>query len=100
MAMTRQEHLLCKAAEECVEVAKEIHKALSFGLDDHYPEHPMTNRERIQHEFTDLFAVFQMLHREGIINAEIDQAKCLEKVNKVEKWLKYSQEVGTLTTEP
>ena len=97
--MTRQEHLLCIAAEECNEVAKELHKAMRFGLDDHYPGHPMTTRERIQQEFTDLFAMFQMLHREGLINAEINQGKMMEKINKVEKYLQYSKEVGTLIKE-
>jgi hypothetical protein len=95
--MTRQEHLLSIAAEECNELAKELHKALRFGLDDHYPEHPMTNRERIEAEFTDLFTLVQMLHREGLINATISQERCMEKINKVEKYLKYSKEVGTLT---
>lgn len=30
--MTETDHLLLKLSEECIEVAKEIHKAVCFGL--------------------------------------------------------------------
>ena len=103
MAMTRQEHLLLKAAEECCEVAKEIHKALSFGLDDHYPEHPMKNRDRIASEVCDLVAVLEMLEEEKILVLGMDDTwdqSIRDKKAKVEKWLKYSKQVGTLAEPP
>lgn len=101
--MTRQEHLLAIASEECVEVSKEIHKALRFGLEDHYPEHPLTNRQRIVTEIRDLIAVIEILEEEGIINLDGDATwdqGLQAKKEKIEKYLKYSQEVGTLTEAP
>ena len=96
--MTRTEHLLVILSEECAEVAKEVSKALRFGLDDAEPGKPETNREKIASEFNDLFAVMLMLKEEGIF--EDKQLLTLEAIKKkkarVERYLLYSQEVGRL----
>lgn len=72
--MTRDEHLLVIAAEECAEIAKRCSKALRFGLNETQadaghavtgsPEESLTNRERIELEYNDLAGVIHTaLHR-------------------------------------
>ena len=94
--MTREEHLLVILGEECVEVVKEVSKALRFGLNDKEPGQNKTNRERITDEFNDVFAVVKMLIDEGILkNEELLTTHSLEtKIQKVEHYLKYSKSVN------
>lgn len=100
--MNREEHLLCIVGEECAEIAKEVSKALRFGMEEVEPGGTETNAERIQSEYCDLMAAMQML---GECNKAIYKgwdAPRLEKhlkdkKAKVEKYLKYSAMRGTLT---
>lgn len=100
--MTRLEHLLVRAMEECNEVAQRLSKALIFGLDqiqedpdDQPQQNPerLDNRERIRREYVDLKAVLEMVdvqltgHLRGEIHAK--QAK-------VERYLDRSRRCGTL----
>jgi hypothetical protein len=93
--MKRDEHLLVILAEECAEVTKEVSKALRFGLDDKELGKQETNRERISKEVADLIGVFEMLCDSGIIKPYLLYDTEAKKI-KVEKYLKYSKEVGTL----
>lgn len=97
--MTREEHLLVILAEECNEVAKEVSKALRFGLDDKKPKQNKTNRQKIAIEFNDLFAVIRMCIYSGILlDKEVISIEQMEaKMQKVKKYLQYSKDVGTLT---
>ena len=96
--MTRTEHLLCIIAEECAEVAQRASKAMRFGLSEVQPGQPHTNLERMKHELTDLMATLQLLGREIDFGHGIDFDGLVEaKIGKVEKFLKYSAECGTLT---
>lgn len=92
--MTRQEHLLTIAMEECAEVAQRISKAARFGLDEVQPGQAFTNRERVAQEFSDLVAVLDMLDPKltAVSGEEME-----DKVRKVEKYLKLSAEYGLLT---
>lgn len=98
--MTREEHLLVILAEECSEVAKEIAKALRFGLDDKEPGQDKTNRQKIATEFNDLYAVVDMCIVAKILNESdiIVENEIIAKVQKVEKYLRYSKSVGKLST--
>lgn len=49
--MTRDEHLLTIAVEECAEVAQLLSKALRSGVDEVQPGQALTNRQRIRAEF-------------------------------------------------
>lgn len=105
--MTRLEHLLTIAAEECAEVAQRVAKAQRFGLDqiqqdadDKPEENPdrLTNRERIVGEFVDLVTVLNMagvvaIDHEGAIS--IDAARQGEKERKVERYLERAARCGT-----
>lgn len=98
--MTRTEHLLTILAEECCEVAQRATKALRFGLDEIQPGQELSNAARINGELLDLFAVCEMLGSSGIKcgnffhSKEVDAIRA--KKSKVEDFLAYSSECGTL----
>ena len=100
--MTRHEHLMTIAMEECAEVAQRIAKAQRFGMsqiqqdaDDQPQENPdrLSNRTRIINEFNDLVAVLEML---DITLAVIDGPRIVAKIEKVERYLLRSARCGTL----
>ena len=91
--MTRDEQLLVRAMEECSEIAQRFSKALVFGLDETQPEQPFSNRSRIMLEFHDLAAVMEMC---GLNPRDLDDDLIRAKKAKVEKYLAYSAECGTL----
>lgn len=98
--MTRQELLLVRGMEECAELTQRLSKALNFGIEE--TQVPSvgkvygTNRARIFDEYTDLVAVMAMA---GFPYAAITPAAISAKFDKVEKYLRYSKECGTLTEE-
>lgn len=99
--MTRTEYLLTCMAEECNEVAQRASKALRFGLHEVQPGQELTNAARIIQEWVDLVAVVEfMLADEGILNlksfAGNFDSMILAKKEKVEKFMAYSKELGTL----
>lgn len=95
--MTRTEHLLVILMEECAEVAQRASKALRFGLGEVQPDQAETNAERLALEVDDLGAVAKML-RDAEALRDGDPFARQFKREKVEKFLRYSAECGTLTT--
>lgn len=99
--MTRNEHLMTIAMEECAEVAQRLSKALRFGMDESQAsaghgisgseEEALTNAERIRKEYSQLAAVLEMIGIGAPLGKWMD-----EKREKVEYFLRYSAEVGTL----
>ncbi len=98
--MTRDEHLLMIAMEECAEVAQRVSKAARFGLEqvqadtDHGTgdvDEELTNAERIAKEYSDLAAVLEMIGIDGPRAGWMD-----EKRAKVEKFLAFSKKCGKL----
>lgn len=98
--MTRQEHLLTIAIEECNEVAQRLSKALRFGLEEIQPGQQLTNRERIRYEYSDLAAVLEMLDpATNGAGGKIHPPNGMfmdRKREKVETFLTYSEQCGTL----
>ncbi len=95
-AMTKQEHLLAIAEEECAELAQRLSKALRFGLLEVQPvatggDGVTDNLKRIRAEYTDLVALMEMLDILPPYTDEKDRKKA-----KVIKFLAYSRECGTL----
>ena len=93
--MTRKEHLLTILSEECAEVSQRVSKALRFGLHEVQPNQPWNNAERITQEIADLLGVYEMLCIEEIIPGAQD-FYIQQKRQKVEKFLKLSEQEGTL----
>lgn len=105
--MNETEHLLEILSEECAEVQVRISKALRFGLLDVEPGQGLNNAARINAEIADVEAVLSMLYARGILRAaatapalgaRADQIAA--KIRKVEKFMAFSKECGTLETEP
>ena len=94
--MTRQEHLLTILIEECNETAQRATKAVRFGLEEIQPGQAQTNAERIVYEFNDIVAVIELLHSEEALPKIFDtEAVGLKKI-KIEKYLAYSAQCGTI----
>jgi NTP pyrophosphatase (non-canonical NTP hydrolase) len=89
--MNSTEHLLTKLMEECCEVAQEASKASIFGLQEVMPGQELTNRQRVQKELNDLWAVCEML-----VLIDIDRRAIDAKKAKVEKYMEYARSIGTL----
>ena len=106
--MNRQEHLLTILGEECSELHQEICKALRFGINEQR-DLPTNNAQRMFKEFNDLLAMVDMvnestietskgiLYSKGVMYRGEDLIKT--KKEKVEKYLLYSKECGTLNDE-
>jgi len=94
--MTREEHLLTILIEECNETAQRATKALRFGLQEIQPEQDLTNAERIVYEFNDIVAIMELLYAEESVPKIFDAVSAGVKKIKVEKYLAYSAELGTL----
>jgi hypothetical protein len=96
--MTRAEHLLWILAEECAEVAQRASKAARFGLEEVQPGQALTNAQRTKAEMVDLVAVWGKLCQEGLVEPiRIDDPGIEAKQEKIEKYLEYSRDCGTLT---
>ena len=95
--MNRKEHLLTILSEECAEVIQGVSKALRFGLDDVGPSSQSDNRENISNELNDLLGIIEMLKDEDILKSYHSRIRIVHKKAKVEKYLKYSKERGTLS---
>lgn len=94
--MNKEQYLLSCLSEECGEAIKEIGKAHRFGLDDKWKE-KLTPREALYNECIDVIAVITMLCIEDIIpNCFSDGPGVKTKIERVEKYMKYSEEKGTL----
>lgn len=90
--MTRLEHLLTIGAEECAEIAQRLSKSLRFGLDEIEPGQFLSNRQRVIEEVNDLLAALSMADL-----VRTDGQAIAAKVTKIEKYLTYSAQQGTLT---
>lgn len=103
--MTRVEHLLAILVEECCEVGQRATKALRFGLQEVQSGHDYgthyTNAYRILEEYADLAVAVELLVEEGYLpklGTEAAAALFARKRERIEKYYRYSAEVGTVTT--
>jgi len=72
--------------EECAEVTQAISKCFRFGLDNHKPGKPKTNKEHLEEELGDLVAMITLLEIHGVISQHnIEKAK-LAKFEKLKTW--------------
>ena len=96
--MNRLEHLLTILGEEATEVAHRASKAIRFGLNEIQPGQPHTNLQRLHQELMDLIAAVDMIADDASapwLRLQDDDAIAAKQA-KVEKFLAYSLELGTL----
>lgn len=96
--MNRLEHILTIIGEEAAEVVQAASKAKRFGLDDGYPNSETTNAQDLMKEYYELMAVISMLNKETYImySDEVAYDIIVDKQRRVEDYLLYSKERGTL----
>lgn len=99
--MTRQEHLLTVAMEECAELAQRLSKMLRFGAQEVQPvetggDGRTNNVERAREEFNDLKAVMAMVDESFGHETLLDQDQMAAKMSKVEHFLQYAERCGTV----
>ena len=101
--MTRTEYLLDVLAEESVEVAKEVSKALRFGLTEKMAGPPynsvVTNAQRIADELGDVLGMVDWLVEEGLLPPPSEMQRRTKR-QRVESYMRYSQVVGALVLDP
>jgi hypothetical protein len=97
--MNRHEHIATTAAEECVEVAQRITKALRFGWGEIQAGQTLTNSERVVEEFKDLFAMMEWLASESLIPSSFlpSGREISAKWAKVERFMHIARQQGVLT---
>lgn len=96
--MNITEHLLSKLAEECAETIQRCTKAQFFGLDERQKGHPeaQDNRERLLGEVADILGIVERMQEFGILPKEIPRELILRKHERLDKYMAYSRELGTL----
>lgn len=96
--MNRVEHILTIVGEECAEVAQRASKAARFGLSEIQAGQDLDNRERILYEFADLCGALELLNDGCLIEEVVSglRSQIDAKKAKVEKYLDYSLQVGSL----
>ena len=95
--ISREKYLLTVLAEEANEIAVRASKAIRFGLSEKQPGQDLSNAARIKGEINDLLAVVDMLNSEfdlGFFESSMLQK---EKREKVEKYYRYSVELGEVS---
>jgi hypothetical protein len=96
--MTKEQLYLLVVAEECNEVAQRCSKAMRFGMDEVQPGQHLNNRERILIELNDLVGAIETLFDTDINNI-LDQKSIMDKSEKIEEYLKYSQALNQVKSD-
>ena len=97
--MNRQEHLLAILKEECAELIQAASKTSRFSINSNY-DNGVNNAEQMQKEFNDVLAMAEMVndsYGEILFSTDFEMIKA--KKQRVEKYLLYSKECGTLLEE-
>lgn len=94
--MNRREHLLSIVSEECAEIAQRASKAARFGLGEIQYGQDQNNAQRLVAEYADLRGVIELLEEDGHLVIPDLRPLIDAKKAKVEKFLLYSAECGTL----
>lgn len=97
--MTREQFLLIKIAEECVEISQQALKSAQFGLSNVKPgqDIPLDNGTRLMMECADLAAVSEVFAYETGLGPDgetrFDEWISIKK-EKLEKYYQYSKSLG------
>lgn len=97
--MDKRQYYLQKIAEEALEVATEAMKCIQFGSASYHPNDPLrvTNMEKLQAELLDLEgAILAAYRKEYIPKLPRDTNRMVEKADKIDRYCKTCQEIGTV----
>jgi NTP pyrophosphatase (non-canonical NTP hydrolase) len=72
--------------EECAEVIQAVSKISRFGLDNLKPGKPKSNREHLEEELGDLYAMINILQEMDIVSWDAIERASAAKVEKLKKW--------------
>jgi NTP pyrophosphatase (non-canonical NTP hydrolase) len=72
--------------EEGAEVIQAVSKCRRFGLDNHKPGKPLTNRQHLAEELGDLLAMITLCHDFGIVDFEEVMIAKDNKLEKLRQW--------------
>ena len=87
--MTSQEkEVMDILQEECAEVIQAVSKISRFGLDNYKPGKPKTNREHLEEELGDLYAMINILHDMDIVSWTNIEKASEAKIEKLKQWSK------------
>jgi NTP pyrophosphatase (non-canonical NTP hydrolase) len=73
-------------SEECAEVIQAISKCHRFGIDNLKPGKPKTNREHLEEELGDLYAMIEILQEMDVISWNKIEQAAEAKREKLKKW--------------
>ncbi len=82
----QQDEILLITQEECAEVTQAISKCYRFGMDNHKPGKPKTNRQHLAEELGDLLAMVTLCHDFGIVDFEEVMTAKDAKLQKLHQW--------------
>jgi NTP pyrophosphatase (non-canonical NTP hydrolase) len=94
--MNRVEYINVCLMEEPSELTKEASKVLRFGAFDVSPANDKSHIDKLEDEFHDVLAVYQMLLSEYGKDFVINEDKLRRKKEKVENMYKLSKKLGTV----
>ena len=72
--------------EECAEVIQAVSKISRFGLDNYKPWKPKTNREHLEEELGDLYAMIEILQDMDIVSWTNIEKAAEAKKEKLKQW--------------
>jgi NTP pyrophosphatase (non-canonical NTP hydrolase) len=72
--------------EECAEVIQAVSKISRFGLDNFKPGKPKTNREHLEEELGDLYAMIEILQELDVVSWTNIELAAEAKSEKLKKW--------------
>ena len=72
--------------EECAEVIQAVSKIRRFGIDNHKPGKPKTNREHLEEELGDLYAMIDILQELDIVSWTNIEKAAEAKREKLKTW--------------
>jgi len=73
-------------SEECAEVIQAISKCHRFGIDNYKPGKPKTNREHLEEELGDLYAMIEILQEMDVVSWNNIELAAEAKREKLKKW--------------
>ena len=72
--------------EECAEVIQAVSKISRFGLDNLKPGKPKTNREHLEEELGDLYAMIEILQELDVVSWTNIEKAAEAKREKLKQW--------------